>query len=39
MNQPVLARESQALSHAEEMNLILTALTQVKRGDAARKAS
>src|SRR5256886_1754403 len=34
MNQPVLAAESQALSHAEEMMLILTALTQVKRGDA-----
>src|ERR671922_1436250 len=34
MNQPVLAPESQALSHAEEMTLILTALTQLKRGDA-----
>src|SRR2546430_6834754 len=34
MNQPVLAAESQALSHAEEMMLILTALTQLKRGDA-----
>ena len=34
MNQPVLRQESQALSHAEEMTLILTALTQLKRGDA-----
>src|SRR5207244_2060040 len=34
MNQPVLAHESQALSHAEEMTVILTALTQLKRGDA-----
>ncbi|HEX6321557.1 MAG TPA: hypothetical protein VFZ84_22025, partial [Burkholderiales bacterium] len=34
MNQPVPAQESQALSHAEEMTLILTALTQLKRGDA-----
>src|SRR5687767_12202094 len=34
MNQPVLGQESQALSHAEEMTLILTALTQLKRGDA-----
>ncbi len=34
MNQPVLAHESQALSHAEEMTLILTALTQLRRGDA-----
>src|SRR5687767_14886249 len=34
MNQPVLGQEAQALSHAEEMTLILTALTQLKRGDA-----
>ena len=34
MNQPVLGQESQALSHGEEMTMILTALTQLKRGDA-----
>jgi HAMP domain-containing protein/signal transduction histidine kinase/CheY-like chemotaxis protein len=34
MNQPVLAHESQALTHADEMTMILTALTQLKRGDA-----
>src|SRR5688500_15714618 len=34
MNQPVLVQESHALIQAEEMNLILTALTQLKRGDA-----
>src|SRR3979411_2455810 len=34
MNQPVRLHESQELPHAEEMNMILTALTQLKRGDA-----
>src|SRR6187455_1691110 len=34
MNQPAVAHESQAVIHADEMTLILTALTQLKRGDA-----
>ena len=34
MNQPVVAHESQAVIHADEMTMILTALTQLKRGDA-----
>src|SRR5438105_10428839 len=34
MHLPVLAAESTELSPAEEMTLILTALTQLKRGDA-----
>ena len=37
MSQPVLARESQVLSHAEEMTQILAALTQLKRGDATAR--
>src|SRR5918999_5575002 len=34
MNQPVVAHESQAVIHADEMTMILEALTQLKRGDA-----
>src|SRR5688572_6135815 len=34
MNQPAIAHESHAVIHADEMTLILTALTQLKRGDA-----
>jgi HAMP domain-containing protein len=34
MNQPVLSPESSALSHTEEMTMILAALTALKRGDA-----
>ncbi|HKQ26353.1 MAG TPA: HAMP domain-containing protein [Burkholderiales bacterium] len=34
MNQPVQAPESEAISHTDEMTLILSALMQLKRGDA-----
>ena len=34
MNQPAVAHESSAVIHADEMTLILAALTQLKRGDA-----
>ena len=34
MNQPVQAPESEAVSHTDEMTLILSALMQLKRGDA-----
>src|SRR5262245_30473330 len=34
MNQPVVGHESTAVIHADEMTMILTALTQLKRGDA-----
>jgi HAMP domain-containing protein/signal transduction histidine kinase/CheY-like chemotaxis protein len=34
MNQPAVAHESHAVIHADEMTMILTALTQLKRGDA-----
>src|ERR1043165_5990139 len=34
MNQPAVAHESHAVIQADEMTMILTALTQLKRGDA-----